>query len=413
MTVSSFQFLLPLLLVGAFFFYLPGGWLRRLVFSLGAFFFLAQFIPNSWTWVCMAFFLLSGYAWAHLVKARKSSLLFAGYLITLVAAFIYMQRYEFLTYLLPDDTLQHSIVIVGLSYMLFRQIHFIVDMMQDQIPSATLWTYLNYQLNPFGLLAGPIARYQEFAEFWNSPTPILQDRHDVLVAYLRVFVGVIKIAGLAAATLFLYDKVSTRLLNVASGAYAPGRLATTGMFLMVFYTYPIYIYLNFSGYCDIVIGGAALLGLRMPENFDRPYLARNMIDYWNRWHRTLSFWIRDYIFMPSYKAIAERWPRQASEMAFLCYFLALFLAGIWHGSTLNWVIFGVLNGAGVAAAKLWENSIVKHRGRQGLRAYLQSRPIRVLAVIANVHFACLTILFFPADLEKCLRIIGALFASNS
>lgn len=106
-----------------------------------------------------------------------------------------------------------------------------------------------------------------------------------------------------------------------------------------------------------------------------------------------------------YKAIAERWPHRAPSLAFLCYFVALFLTGVWHGSTWNFVIFGLLNGLGVSAAKLWENYLVKHRGRRGLRSYLQSKPIRTLAIAANFHFVCLTIFFFPADLNNSLLML--------
>jgi D-alanyl-lipoteichoic acid acyltransferase DltB (MBOAT superfamily) len=135
----------------------------------------------------------------------------------------------------------------------------------------------------------------------------------------------------------------------------------------------------------------------VPENFNRPYLARNMIDFWTRWHMSLTFWIRDYIFTPTYMGIARRWPARAAGLAFLCYFLALFLAGVWHGATWNFVVFGVLNGIGVSAAKLWENVLIARYGRPGLRRYLSSPPVRRLAQVANFHFVCLTIVFLRPE----------------
>src|SRR5439155_1501409 len=163
-------------------------------------------------------------------------------------------------------------------------------------------------------------------------------------------------------------------------------------FLLMFYLYPAYIYFNFSGYCDIVIGGASLFGIQMPENFNAPCLSRNLIEYWTRFHMTLGVWIRDYVFTPLYVSLATCWPARAASLAFLCYFMAMSLAGIWHGATWNFVVFGLLNGLGVSAAKLWESWIVQRNGRQGLRTYLQSRPIHAMAVIGNFHFVCLTIL---------------------
>ena len=131
-----------------------------------------------------------------------------------------------------------------------------------------------------------------------------------------------------------------------------GRTEAIGHFLGVLYFYPLYLYLNFSGYCDIVIAGASFFGMKLPENFDQPYLSRNVIDFWTRFHRTLGFWIRDYLFLPLYKAVAERWPKRADLLAFLCYFVAFFVAGIWHGPTANFVVFGLLQAVGVSAAKL-------------------------------------------------------------
>jgi D-alanyl-lipoteichoic acid acyltransferase DltB (MBOAT superfamily) len=262
-----------------------------------------------------------------------------------------------------------------------------------------LWSYLCYQLNPFTLLAGPLQRYQRFHEDWQSLTPQHADTHELRMTVLRILIGVIKVSFIAEACLQL-------------ALYPPtGMEAWQRVFL--FYFFPAYVYFNFAGYCDIVIASASLFGIRVPENFDRPYLARNMIDFWTRWHRTLSFWIRDYVFTPLYMAIARRRPGWASNMAFLCYFVALFLAGVWHGASWNFVVFGVLNGIGVAAAKLWENLIVAQYGRAGLRTYLASKPIRWIAGIATFHFVCLTQVFLRPGrtTDQLIEAIGWVFSS--
>ena len=84
-------------------------------------------------------------------------------------------------------TVENQLEVVGLSYMLFRQIHFLVDVMQEQVGRPSLWCYLNYQLNPFTLLAGPIQRYQEFEVYWADPAPLFTERHELLKSYLRIF----------------------------------------------------------------------------------------------------------------------------------------------------------------------------------------------------------------------------------
>lgn len=354
-------------------------WLRRSFVALCSGIFLWLQTPDAIHLITLVAFVLSGFAAARLLAWRPSIALLAAYLVGLTAAFIILKRYAFLQLVAGDTLLAHALDLVGLSFIFFRQIHVVVDVKQGEIPKLTLWGYLCYQLNPFTLLAGPIQRYQRFHEDWQGLTPQHADAHELRMTFLRILIGVIKVSFIAEACLHL-------------ALYPPEGLGAWQRFSL-FYFYPAYVYFNFAGYCDIVIACASLVGIRVPENFDRPYLARNMIDFWTRWHRTLSFWIRDYVFTPLYMAIARRRPAWASNMAFLCYFIALFLAGVWHGASWNFVVFGVLNGIGVAAAKLWENLIVAHYGRPGLRSYLASKPIRWIAGIATFHFVCLTQVF--------------------
>jgi D-alanyl-lipoteichoic acid acyltransferase DltB (MBOAT superfamily) len=310
---------------------------------------------------------------------------------------------------LPEPLILQAVTIVGLSYMLFRQVQFLVDAKEGQIEQASLWSYANYQLNLFTLLSGPIQRYQEYREQWEKLDPLLLDDHAIRKAYFRLLAGLIKLAVLGTVFLSLYQRSADALLPALGSVSRLDRTTAVGHFLGILYFFPLYLYLNFSGYCDIVIAGASLLGLKLPENFDRPYLSRNVIDYWTRWHRTLGFWIRDYLFLPLYKGVAVRWPGRADSLAFLCYFVAFFVAGIWHGPTLNFVVYGLLQGVGVSAAKLWERHLLKTRGRSGLREYLRSSRVRLIAIVGTLHFECASLLFFPVDVHTTLKMLEAVF----
>jgi D-alanyl-lipoteichoic acid acyltransferase DltB (MBOAT superfamily) len=356
-------------------------------------------VPDTAAWIALILFLGVGYLVAKVVLIRRQKAIVVIYFVCLVAAFLFIKQYAFLKAVLPATLFERVIAATGWSYMLFRQIHLVVDAYEGQIENLSCWNYLNYQINLFGFIAGPIQRYQDFCQSWLCLTPITTGAEAVLRAYLRIFTGILKITVLAGFCIAKFDKWSAMLLS-AKTMGQDSHWVTVVKLLGVFYLYPAYIYFNFSGYCDMVIGGASLVGMKMPENFDRPYVSRNMIDYWTRFHRTLGFWVRDYLFAPIYRAIAVRWPAKAIYLAFLCYFIAFFLAGVWHGSTWNFVIYGLLNAIGVAAAKLWETWLIKKRGRKGLRTYLQSKPIRVVAIAATLHYVCLTLLFFPADMGK-------------
>lgn len=407
MTVSGLEFLLLALAGSAIFFYIPTAGLRRAFIALCNAGFLYMLIPNGPTWAMLAAFLLTGYAVGCVLRARRSAWILTAYLIVMIAAFVWLKEYAFLHFILPVRLLNNPFAIVGLSYMLFRQIHFLVDAMQEQIEELSLWSYLNYQLNLFMILSGPIQRYQDFMENWNAMEPIIADTSELLNAYFRIFFGVIKITLLAAWCIHYYQTSMAKLDSGAHGEFALTPLFAIREFATAFYLYPAYVYFNFSGYCDIVIAFGALVGLKMPENFDKPFLSRNMIDFWTRQHKTLSFFIRDYLFTPMYKGIAENWPTYAPRLAFLCYFVAFLLAGIWHGSTLNFVIFGLLHGAGVSVCKLWENHLIKRRGRAGYKEYLQSKLVRVMAIALTVNFVCFTFVFFTPDVGRKLFVMHA------
>jgi alginate O-acetyltransferase complex protein AlgI len=384
MSVTSLEFLVALFFGSALFAPLSALWMRRSFITLCSIVFLWLQAPNAVNLLTLIAFVLSGYAAGEILVRRPSKWLLAGYLLALTAAFVILKRYAFLQLIAADSLLTHAIDLVGLSFIFFRQIHYVVDVKQGDIKETSLWSYLIYQLNPFTLLAGPIQRFQRFHEDWQKLEPLPADKHELRKTFLRILIGVLKVA--------LLGELCLRLAMQPPEGPIPWQV-------YLFYFFPAYVYFNFAGYCDIVIGAAALVGIRVPENFDKPYLARNMIDFWTRWHRTLSFWIRDYVFTPMYMAIARRRPGWAPHLVFVCYFVALFLAGVWHGATWNFVVFGVLNGAGVAAAKLWENVIVAHRGRPGLRAYLANRPIRIAAGVATIHFVCLTQIFLRPGTE--------------
>jgi len=410
MSVTSLEFLLLVLVASAVFFQLPGAGARRLAFGACSMGFLYSYLPNPRSWAVLFGFLLSGYGCALWLRARPSRIVFTSYLVLLIATFAFLKKYAFLQLCVPERILDLGVEIVGLSYMLFRQIQFIVDAMQGQIERPSLWTYLNYQLNPLTLLAGPIQRYQHFQEYWQEPVPLLGGRHEILINYVRLFAGVIKIVVLSKTFHLGYEWLLGRLGEGGAASSGSGWKAA-GTLILMLYFFMFYLYMNFSGYCDVVIAAAGLVGLRLPENFNGPLLARNILDYWSRWHITLGHWIRDYLFTPFYKAGAERYPAHTNAVAVAGYFVAFTVAGIWHGSTWNFLIYGLLHGAGASAAKLWENAIVSYAGRPGLRKYLQSTAIRRVAIVATFHYVCLTLFFFALDLGRGQQILGGLLKS--
>ncbi len=400
---------MAVMVIAAVIFFLPRGLPRQILLAVSNAAFLSLSIPNVNSAIATAIFVLSGFVVAEFLRRtlnhRARPYLLAAYIFLLLAAFVVLKEYQFLGILFPPGVISRRISIVGLSYILFRQIHYVVDVSEGQIEQTSLWTYLNYQFNLFTLYSGPIQRYQHFTESWRSLAPLLTDTHAQLRALSRIMLGIIKVAAVSAFALKIADHAAATQLHIRSPRdWLP--------FAELFYVYPAYIYFNFSGYCDVVIAGAAFVGLELPENFNRPYLSRNAIDFWSRWHMTLTHWIRDYVFTPLYKKGVENNIMRPQRLSYACYFIALFLAGLWHGSTANFAVFGLLHGAGVSVTKMWEERILRRGGRPALREYLKSRPKQVAAILLTIHFVCFTFLFFPGDLSGRVSFLRRFLTEN-
>jgi D-alanyl-lipoteichoic acid acyltransferase DltB (MBOAT superfamily) len=396
----SLTFLAFLGAAGAVFCLLKTPVRRRVWLTLANAVFLTT-VLGSWenAWL-LAAFLLSGYAVVSTVQGGMRRTVPLLSIAVLLALFCWLKRYSFLKLFIPDPWLGHNLELLGLSYMTFKLIHMIVDAKDGTLGALNFPCFVNYQAGFFTLLAGPIQRYNDYRAYWER-MDAPEDQRELLVAWNRVLNGVIKSGVLGALALHLYERAIDGVLA------RPDSAKLLLQFAAAFYLFPLYIYFNFAGYCDIVIGGARLVGLTLPENFDRPFAARNMIDFWNRWHITLSRWIRDYVFMTTYKWSAERWDRHRTAIGYLLLFLSIFLAGVWHGSTWNFLIFGVIQGLGVLSARLYGDILKQTLGQEGLRTYQNSRRAHIAAVLVTFHYICVGFIFFPGDLHKTFAILRA------
>jgi D-alanyl-lipoteichoic acid acyltransferase DltB (MBOAT superfamily) len=130
--------------------------------------------------------------------------------------------------------------------------------------------------------------------------------------------------------------------------------------------YPVYLYFNFSGYTDFVIGCALLFGLKLPENFQRPFSSTNFLEFWSRWHISLSNWLKTYVYNPLLIAMVRRVKSTAIKpfLAVIAYLVTFFLVGAWHGQTPEFLFFGVLQGGGVSVNKLYQIVMTMKLGKQ-------------------------------------------------
>ena len=170
--------------------------------------------------------------------------------------------------------------------------------------------------------------------------------------------------------------------------------------LMAIYGYGLQIYCDFSGYTDIAIGVALILGFRLPVNFNSPYKARSITDFWKRWHISLSKWLRDYLY------ISLGGNRKGKIRTYFNLMITMLLGGLWHGASLKFVIWGGLHGIGLVINRIW-NSIFGDRLKQG-------RIGRAIAVFITFQFVSFCWIFFRAsDLDSVKIMLKQIFENFS
>jgi alginate O-acetyltransferase complex protein AlgI len=394
LNVGSIEFVGGLAALAVLFHIAPTGGLKRLALIVASALFLNTFIDAIEGWIAVGAFVAGGYLLVRITAATRSGHVIAGAVLLAIVTLLYVRQYEFIGTILGSGVIDHPFAIIGISYMSFKLIHVLVDTWQGDITEVKFQTFIVYQLSFFTLLAGPIQRYPSFAEFWEETKTTTPDARTSMIAWSLVFTGMLKIALIGLLAFEAYDRAMLTALRTESQFKGLAALA------IMFYAFPVFIYFNFSGYTDIVRGAGRLFGLDLPENFRRPYLARNMVDFWNRWHITLSHWIRDYVFTPSYKWIAMRSSSSPRLAGIWLSFFALLIAGIWHGSTMNFVYFGLIHGVGVAGTQIWGRVLLAAVGSEKAKAFSQHRVTAVVMTLITFHYVAFSFIFFPSDLDR-------------
>jgi D-alanyl-lipoteichoic acid acyltransferase DltB (MBOAT superfamily) len=387
MNAPSFAFL-GFGVAGAFVYHLlPVGLPRRLlmlVLNLG---FFALFLTGPWSALPYLLFLVVGYGAMRAIGPRGSALPFWSAIALILLLFFWLKRYAFM----PDAfALGFPYVAIGLSYVFFRLLHLVIEARQGGLAEKpTPLDYLNYALHFPALISGPIQFYPDYRRSERDPA-IPLDIVTVGEAGWRIVVGFFKVAILSVALLHLQQAWIAAL--TPEMPLFP-RAATSAAIWAI---YPLFLYANFSGYTDFVIGIARLYRFELPENFDNPFVAENFIAFWSRWHITLSNWLKTYVYMPLLMASMRRWPCRRAEAWFgvLAYFVTFFLVGAWHGQTSTFLVFGVLQGGGVAANKVYQDQMGERLGRKAYRT-LGGRPFyRALSRGLTYSWFAFTLLWF-------------------
>jgi D-alanyl-lipoteichoic acid acyltransferase DltB (MBOAT superfamily) len=344
-------------------------------------------------------FCLLGYGLTRLTLRHPRFGLRASISLTLVL-FIYLRNYGFLEWVLPGTVLLNAVSTVGLSFLFFRIVHVLIDAASGTLRDLDPFTYVNYCLNFTTYMMGPIQRYPDFIAQWkgqNDAIPLDFESH--LNAALRVLLGLFKAYVVA-------DLIEPYALSERMDLAAMSRT----QLLLSIYVFYVYLYFNFSGYCDIVIGIGSLFGIRPPENFDKPFLSRNVSEFWLRMHRSLTTWLTDYVFSPLFKrALTGGWlasrPLLAANLAVLA---TMVIAGVWHGTTFSFLIFGIIHGLYQVAYRTWDAAAAARFGRARVREWRRRPVIQAGAVFLTFNAVSLAFIFFSLDTPHAMLFISRL-----
>jgi alginate O-acetyltransferase complex protein AlgI len=322
-------------------------------------------------------------------------------IIVIIFAYIWLKKYTFL----PDAIfLRFPYSTIGLSYIFFRVLHLVIESGdRTRARSIRPHEFLLFTLNFTTFVSGPIQQYEDFARDQFAENPISLSASEIGLQLERIVRGFFKVNVLA---MILHSVQQASLARIAEPLPETSRFCSA---FIIAVAYPFFLYANFSGYIDIVIALARLMRVRLPENFDRPFAAASFIDFWNRWHITLSSWLKTYVYNPLLVALMRRLPSPDAGpfLGVFAFFVTFFLVGIWHGRTSEFFVFGVLQGGGVAINKLWQVWLVRRMGRKKYRGLAYNAIYTSLARGLTFSWFAFTLFWFWADWKQ----IGHVFAA--
>jgi len=291
---------------------------------------------------------------------------------------------------------------IGLSYILFRLIHFLVDSSRKQIKNYDLLSFLNYILFFPTFLAGPIDDYNNF-NYWIKQHRRTYRTQLAKAGLFRIFVGIIK-KFLFVPIIISY---ATDFSLFADNDMWQGQLVGS-LFL-----YSAYILFDFSGYSDMAIGTAYLMGIRTPENFDNPYFSRNLSTFWKKWHMTFSNFLFKYVFKPIVTGLSKRMPNAPRlPVSFVGYLLTFTICGIWHGNTLNFIYWGLWHALGLIGFKLWDKYL-RGNYQQFLGGAVTKKIHDAAGILVTFLFVTLGWFFFHYSSNQIGLIGNNLLHSNA
>lgn len=279
---------------------------------------------------------------------------------------------------------------LGISYLTFKAVQVLMELRDGTIKQLSLGMFLRFMLFMPVISSGPIDRYRRFAQDYEQ-VPTQSDYVAMLErAVWYLFLGFFYkfILGYVFGTLWLPRLAQAAMVHRGWLGLSPA----LGLYM---YDYAMYLFFDFAGYSLFAVALSLVMGINTPINFNRPFQAHNIKDFWNRWHMTLSFWFRDFIFMRvtffimKHKLIKNR--IRISQVAYLINFLVM---GFWHGVTWYYIVYGLFHAGAIIINDYWLRFKKKHR-----KQLPHNRWTEALAIFITFNVVCFSFLIFSGFLD--------------
>lgn len=281
---------------------------------------------------------------------------------------------------------------LGISYLTFRVVQTVMETRDGVIKQLKLSQFLPFLLFFPTISSGPIDRYRRFIKDYEQVPKqdeylemIKKGIHYIFIGFLYKF-----ILAYIFGTLLLPE------VQAAALAQRHNFLGLSWSLLGVMYVYSADLFFDFAGYSLFAVGTSYIMGVKTPMNFNRPWQSLNIKDFWNRWHMSLSFWFRDYVYMRLlFMFMKKKTFKSRITAANITYILNMLLMGFWHGLTWYYIVYGLFHGFAIVINDAWLRFKKQH-----LNKLPHNRATKYLAIFLTAHVVCFSFLIFSGFLDK-------------
>ena len=289
--------------------------------------------------------------------------------------------------LMPENTFSQIVFPLGLSYIVFRLIHYIVEVYRKTLPEHSFWDFATYVFFFPTFIAGPVERFPKFHAQTEEKKSF--DPADINYGLFRIISGIIKKFVIA-------DALAQLIMPVLSSPQESSRM----LVILAIYGVAIRIYMDFSGYTDMAIGVARLFGYKIVENFNYPFFKNNIALFWRNWHMSVYSFIRDYFFFPFFGY------RASQLKIYFGVFFTMVVFCLWHEGSLSFLLLGVYAGLGLV---IWQAFQEIKRKYRRIRAVVDSPYMSPFSTFLTFNVVSLCMIVFYFDNNNIINILQKVF----